>query len=404
MTGDVIQIMPISNAFKIIEAQLNQVSGNLEQAIKINLEILNSKEQDPIALGNIAQIYQTEGRNEELTKLLKKLANSSHTDSTMIPKIVLTSLNMELNDLSHQFCTVFEKKTNDENALTALRAHIFLKENNYQKAYELSRTYLSVFQNDLQSLATYTQASICLDKIENAWQATKLARSLAPLNQYWIALEATIERLRNKDHSFLYNYKKFVRSFQLYKSSEREARQLQTLSEFLDSMHLSKNEPIDQSLRSGTQTTQDLRYIDHPAVSEFWTKISPFVSTYLKDIGNDPDHPFLARKSKNYRPSGAWSVKLRGNGYHANHVHPQGWISGAFYLQVPDEINGERKSGWLKLGEPSFKHPDLDAEHFVKPSPGKMVLFPSYMWHGTIPIHHNSKRMTLSFDLVPSLT
>jgi hypothetical protein len=43
----------------------------------------------------------------------------------------------------------------------------------------------------------------------------------------------------------------------------------------------------------------------------------------------------------------------------------------------------------------------MAAEHFVKPKPGRLVLFPSYMWHGTVPFTTDEARMTIAFDAVP---
>jgi Putative 2OG-Fe(II) oxygenase len=38
----------------------------------------------------------------------------------------------------------------------------------------------------------------------------------------------------------------------------------------------------------------------------------------------------------------------------------------------------------------------------VQPAPGRLVLFPSYMWHGTIPFHDAQPRTTIAFDVVPA--
>ena len=45
--------------------------------------------------------------------------------------------------------------------------------------------------------------------------------------------------------------------------------------------------------------------------------------------------------------------------------------------------------------------PVLDAEHFVRPRPGLLALFPSYMWHGTVPFRADERRLTMAFDVVP---
>jgi hypothetical protein len=94
-------------------------------------------------------------------------------------------------------------------------------------------------------------------------------------------------------------------------------------------------------------------------------------------------------------------VRLRPGGYHANHIHPMGWISSACHLVTPPGISNGHE-GWLSFGEPGIPtDPPLPAEHFVKPEPGVLVLFPSYIWHGTAPFHGEGMRLTAAFDVLP---
>jgi len=37
----------------------------------------------------------------------------------------------------------------------------------------------------------------------------------------------------------------------------------------------------------------------------------------------------------------------------------------------------------------------------VKPAVGKLVLFPSYFWHGTVPFASDTNRLTIAFDITP---
>ena len=41
------------------------------------------------------------------------------------------------------------------------------------------------------------------------------------------------------------------------------------------------------------------------------------------------------------------------------------------------------------------------AQKYIKPAIGKLVLFRSYMWHGTNPFESDSTRTTVAFDVVP---
>jgi hypothetical protein len=100
-----------------------------------------------------------------------------------------------------------------------------------------------------------------------------------------------------------------------------------------------------------------------------------------------------------YKIASAWSVRLNGGGFHLNHVHPEGWLSSAFYVRLPKVASGHE--GWLQFGEPGPPtSPKLDADHLVQPQAGMLVLFPSYMWHGTVPFAGCEKRLTCAFDIV----
>jgi hypothetical protein len=124
---------------------------------------------------------------------------------------------------------------------------------------------------------------------------------------------------------------------------------------------------------------------------------------YLQELGRDAEHPLVARNCGSAVISRAWSVQLYRGGYHVNHFHNQGWISSAYYVAVPDEVvnDGTLKSGWLKFGEPRFPTPGAPPERYVQPSAGLLVLFPSYMWHGTNAIQSSQVRTTIAFDALP---
>jgi len=92
---------------------------------------------------------------------------------------------------------------------------------------------------------------------------------------------------------------------------------------------------------------------------------------------------------------------MRGQGFHTNHLHPEGWISSCYYVTVPKETdNQQTHNGWIKFGEPSLQLPLKNpVRRAVQPVPGRLVLFPSYMWHGTVPLEAASPRTTIAFDV-----
>ncbi len=230
-------------------------------------------------------------------------------------------------------------------------------------------------------------------------------RQRTPYDQRWLAYEATAARLAGDSrYEDLYDYDRFVRSFDLeppagYASiGDFNAE----LGRRLGGLHQLETHPLDQSLRHGTQTPRDLLPEPDPVIQAFIAALASPLQAYCQAIGVDPKHPFLARNVNKTRLTGCWSVRLKQGGYHVNHIHPEGWISSAYYVEVPGEVaDTDSKSGWIKFGEPRMPSPGAVPEHFVQPRGGRLVLFPSYMWHGTNPIHGSEPRLTLAFDARP---
>lgn len=204
----------------------------------------------------------------------------------------------------------------------------------------------------------------------------------------------------------LNDYENFVQVFEIeppegYSDTETFNRDLNS---FLDSFHGDKREAIDQSIRGGTQTIYNLfgrKELD--LIERLRVRIDQTVAAYIARLKEGADHPLLRRRSRDFGYSGSWSSRLRDCGFHGNHFHHKGWISSAYYVEVPDAVRDERaREGWLKFGEPYFDAGIKDpVRRVVQPKVGRLVLFPSYMWHGTVPFHSGQNRTSVAFDVIP---
>lgn len=231
-------------------------------------------------------------------------------------------------------------------------------------------------------------------------------RARDPLAQGWLAYEATAARLLGQPtYRELYDYQRFVRVYELQPPSgfasmvELNA----ALQELLARRQRRHIHPLRASQRNGSQTARNLVADSEPAIQALMRAFEDPIRAYLAALGTAADHPFTARNNGAALLAGAWSVRLDRGGFHINHFHDQGWISSAYYVQVPDESSDEGlKSGWLKLGEPRFPTPEAGVGCWVQPHAGQLVLFPSYMWHGTSPILGAQPRTAVSFDAVPA--
>jgi Flp pilus assembly protein TadD len=240
---------------------------------------------------------------------------------------------------------------------------------------------------------------------EDAMPFIREQRRKDPESQAWVAYEATAARLLGSElYLELYDYDRLIRVYDMETppgwSSMQEVNA--ALVEALGQRHRMRNHPLDQTVRNGTQTPRSLLSETDPAIKAILSAFEGPIGEYRRALGTAAAHPLSARNSGKTRYTGAWSVRLWRQGYHVNHFHPDGWLSSAYYVDVPPETaDPVAQSGWIKFGEPRYAVPGLRAERYIQPRPGRLVLFPSYMWHGTTAIHGDAPRLSIAFDVKP---
>lgn len=231
---------------------------------------------------------------------------------------------------------------------------------------------------------------------QGAEAAALEATRRAPLDQSGWALLAVAWRLLDdpREH-WLCDYDALVMPITL------EAIDWRALARVLDARHDLTQHPAEQSLRGGTQTRGALFARRDPAIMALAATIKRAVEARIAALPADPSHPFLGRRRGRIEFSGSWSVRLRSAGFHISHIHPQGWLSSACYVALPTEM-GVGDAGALTFGVPDAALGlDLPPRRIVRPRVGQLVVFPSYLWHGTIPFESPQARLTVAFDALP---
>lgn len=180
---------------------------------------------------------------------------------------------------------------------------------------------------------------------------------------------------------------------------------LAELDSALSPLHRASHAPVGQSLRRGSQTPGNLFGRPLPILDVLHAQLNAAVEDWLATLPDDARHPFLARRRRGVRIDGSWSVRLQRGGSHHDHIHSRGWMSSAFYVRLPPSMAGhsDDQAGCIRFGQP---HQDLGLAlaplRVIRPQPGQLVLFPSYMWHGTVPFHDDAVRTTVAFDMSPA--
>lgn len=141
-----------------------------------------------------------------------------------------------------------------------------------------------------------------------------------------------------------------------------------------------------------------------PLEQAIHAKIRAYIEAMRAEMPQE--HPFLRAIPEHYTLS-MWAVILDEGGYQEAHNHSEGWISGCYYLSVPGEVASQssdnHQQGWIEFGEPGYgiPHSFKPPLKSVRPEEDKIVLFPSYMFHRTIPFESSETRISIAFDVIP---
>ncbi len=180
------------------------------------------------------------------------------------------------------------------------------------------------------------------------------------------------------------------------------ASELNELAEVLRGLHTAAEPYIEQSVRGGTQTDRSVLLRREPVLQKIKAQLLELLREYVDALPSpDPAHPLLgAPRHGPLLIEGSWSVRLARQGYNVPHTHAMGWLSTAFYVSLPaPEQMGTPPAGHIAFGEPPAElRLPLEPYRTIKPEPGRLAVFPSTMWHATVPFDEG-ERLVIAFDI-----
>jgi len=389
----------------LVLARALQGQARLDEAEAAYRECLRRRPTDAAAHRDFAQLRWMrtgDARNASIALDAAISANPANGSLAIVKSKVLQFAGDDQDAYATLF-TAVERAPGDRNllraaALSAGRAGM------PQAGLALAERGLTIAPEDPHLLLVRAQAKLAMGDAEGAAADALKVRVRLPLDQLGIAVLATAWRLLgDARYRELYDYSAFVLSLRVAipRGWESLPSYLADLANALIQYHSYRNHPFDQSLRGGSQAS-DLLKSDHPAIRVLPEALNPPLLQALSRLGAGSD-PVRARNVGSYRFAGMWSVRLHPGGHHVDHVHPAGWLSSACYVTLPELGDQSGREGWIKFGEPGIPtRPILRAEHFERPEPGKLLIFPSYLWHGTVPFQKGQHRLSFAFDLLPA--
>lgn len=133
-------------------------------------------------------------------------------------------------------------------------------------------------------------------------------------------------------------------------------------------------------------------------------EIRQIVQDYVARREHFAEDPIIRHKPERVRLH-SWATVVRDDGYQRLHIHSSGWISGVYYVDVPEHKSSEsNRDGDIEFGLHTFGNPleCADAPRWrIRPKAGMLLLFPSHYAHRTWPTQVSRPRSSIAFDVIP---
>ena len=388
---------------RLVCARAVQAQGRFEEAERLFLEALRRRPLYLDALRDLAQLrwMRSASGDEAVAPIDQALARAPGE-----PALVLLKARVLSEVAGPAAALPMLREASAARPLDARLAHAWaqaaLAAGQAAEALAAAQRALTLAPAESATHMAWIDALLVLGEHRQAEQAALAWQARAPFDQHALARLATAWRLLgDARYAQLHDHTGLVSVLELATPPGWSGlgEFLADLAAALRAEHRYRTHPFQQSIRQGSQITNILQ-LPHPATQALAAAIDEPIREHLARLGQGSD-PVRARNRGGYATRGGWSIRMQAGGRHVNHVHPEGWISSACYVEAPAELPGHQ--GCLQLGEPGIPlNPLPPPERYIEPRLGRIVLFPSYMWHGTVPFEAEGTRMSVAFDLVPA--
>jgi len=151
------------------------------------------------------------------------------------------------------------------------------------------------------------------------------------------------------------------------------------------------------SLTDVIQTTGNVFSQGGPAIDEIQKILRLEIEKYRTHF-KDSNEDFLKNWPSKYDLNG-WLIKMKSGGSLSAHMHENGWVSGSVYINVPPKSKTD--SGNLIVCMDDNENNLGENKKSINVVTGSLCLFPSSLYHYTIPFESNEERIVLAFDVIP---
>lgn len=345
--------------------------GQLARAKRIYQQVIRLTPDHPDALSSLAMIEYQARHFDEATILLGKAI-------AIVPDNAGYYMNLG---------ALLDAMGKTQEAETAYRQSIKLNKTYADPYYNLGDLYLRT-RRPAEAIKVFDECMAALDRDYHA--LAYKAHALADAEQFEAAND-------------LLDFDQYLKRYRF-----EPPRGFETINEFNQALadHIKRHPTLQANVMSTMHGKHTAELLQEPSgpMRAMERHIHEAVRWYIDQLPEDQHHPVVRFKPTVWKLT-TWGVIMTDKGHERPHIHPKGWLSGVFYLDLPDIItNADRQpEGWLEFGRPSAElhvQSEPRLRHY-QPEYGQMFLFPSYFYHGTVPFRSRQRRICVAFDIEP---
>ena len=152
-------------------------------------------------------------------------------------------------------------------------------------------------------------------------------------------------------------------------------------------------------LHGGFQSAPSLFVDPRGHLADLYAILKNEIAAYVSDHATS-DCFYIKKWPQHYSMS-AWYVLMGQGGHLTLHNHPAGWLSGVIYLEIPTRKGNEAN---IEFGLQGNNLPIVNQDYpkeIYQVTEGDLVMFPSSLFHRTVPFYGKGNRLCISFDVNP---
>ena len=371
-------------------------TNNVEAALKIYEDLLRLNPGNFLLSTNLGNLYMAIGK---ISKAIDCFEVASKKEPNHVSNLEALAIAYQDTGRNKEAIDCFKKVLALDEGKESARYHLarmLVRLNYYSEAIEhFDKTNYGLSKSHLLECLYYLGDK---DKFYEHYRELINRKIINPLMAS-IGSHASIRfNISNKENPFCSDPFKYIKKQNITDNNELNDDLISSILEFHKS---GESDPKSQPLLSnGKQSSGNIFLNQRDDIQLLKKILENKVKNYLKEFSTS-NEGFIINWPKNFKIYG-WLVSINSGGKLSAHIHKEGWLSGSLYFKMPSKKT--KNEGNIVFSLDGANYP-TDGKKFDKKSvdvnKGDLVLFPSSLFHHTIPFKSNEERVTFAFDIIP---